>query len=377
MRICFVNDYFLKDPTATITGPMVQTYLLGEGLAKRGWNVDYVATTHSNRAGTTENHGGIQVRYLKADRWEFGSAWRIQKELSAVRADVFYQRGRSMLTYLASKAARRCRGRFIWASSGEGGCRRGKYMRQQLGKKKGLKRMIYRPIYALADRAYEAGIESADVVLVQTDFQRKELETEFNRNATIFRSGQPVPPVSVLEKPQPPVVLWIGALKPAKQPEMFLELAESCSQLDARFLMVGRADDARWRSRLTEVAKRSAKFCYRDEVPFEQVSPVFAEASVLLNTTVADYEGLPNAFIQAWLHGVPVVSLHADPDGLLGLEGIGFCAHTFEGLLERTKYLLLRPEERERMGKKARVLAEKEFGLDDILSRFERVAAGS
>ena len=37
MHICFVNDHFLKDPSATITGPMVQTWLLGSGLAERLW----------------------------------------------------------------------------------------------------------------------------------------------------------------------------------------------------------------------------------------------------------------------------------------------------------------------------------------------------
>ena len=118
MRICFVNDYFLKDTSATITGPMVQTYLLASGLARRGWAVEFVATTHSSRAGRTETHNGISVHYVKAaEKLEIGSALAVRKRLASIRADVFYQRGRSPLTGITAQAARRCGGKFIWASS--------------------------------------------------------------------------------------------------------------------------------------------------------------------------------------------------------------------------------------------------------------------
>jgi len=378
MRICFVNDFFLKDPSATITGPMVQTYLLATGLARRGWTVDYVATTRSDRAGTSESHDGVTVHLVRAsERWELGGALRIQRHLRAIREDVFYQRGRSALTGVAARAARACGGKFVWASSGESGVRRRKYLGQQLAKKKGWKRLLHWPIYARADRLYESGIEAADLVLVQTETQREELRKEFRRDSVVFRSGHPSPPESVLHKPQPPVVLWIGAIKPAKQPQMFLDLAAKCRDSDARFVLVGRVEDPKWRTTLAAAARNHPKFSHRDEVPFDQVSAVYAEASVLVNTTVPDYEGLPNAFIQAWLHGVPVVSLHSNPDGILEREGIGYYAGTFEGIVDRVKHLLLHTTEREAMGRKARAVAEKQFGIERILDEFERLISNT
>jgi glycosyltransferase involved in cell wall biosynthesis len=375
MRICFVNDYFLKDRSAAITGPMVQTYLLATGLARRGWTVEYVATTHSEPAGTTETHEGVTVHYVRAGRFfEVGSACAVAKKLRSIQADVFYQRGRSTLTGITARAARRCGAKFIWASSGESGVRRAKYVGERLAKKRGWRRFVLRPLYAWADRLYESGIEQADTVLVQTDRQREALKLAFGRDSIVFKSGHPVPPESALEKPQPPVVLWLGSVKPAKQPQLFLDLAVRCADLNGRFLLVGRMEDAGWRSRLSEVASQNSKFSFRDEVPFDEASALVAEASVLVNTTVPDYEGLPNVFIQAWLHGVPVVSLHADPDRVLEREQIGFRADTFEKLVEHTSFLLTHSAEREAMGRQARSYAEREFGMERILTQFEEIA---
>lgn len=375
-RICFVNDYFLKDRTATITGPMVQMYLLGTGLAKRGWRVEFIATTHSGRAGTMEVHDGVRVHYVRAaKRLEVGSALAVKRKLRSIEADAFYQRGRSMLTGITAEAAHARGAKFVWASAGESGCRRRRYMGQQLPRKSLWKRPIYWPVYMWADRLYERGIASADIVIVQTKYQQEELKKEFQRDSVIMKSGHPVPPESVLKKKEPPVVLWIGSVKPAKQPHLFLELVEKCEDLDARFQLVGRIEDAHWRERLTQTAGRNPKFSFRDEVPFDEVSRVFAEASVLVNTTIPDYEGLPNAFIQAWLHGVPVVSLHANPDGVLEKKGIGQNVESFDKLVEATRSLVIHNESRNQMGRRARAFAVEEYGLDGILTDFERIIA--
>ena len=38
------------------------------------------------------------------------------------------------------------------------------------------------------------------------------------------------------------------------------------------------------------------------------------------------HEGMPNVFLEAWARGVPVLSLHFDPDGKIAKEGLGLCA---------------------------------------------------
>ena len=61
-----------------------------------------------------------------------------------------------------------------------------------------------------------------------------------------------------------------------------------------------------------------------ERVPFDQMDGYFQHARLFLNTSMA--EGFPNAFLQAGKFGVPVASLHVDPDGMLSQHGCGTCA---------------------------------------------------
>ena len=55
-KICFICDSFISDKVATITGPTVQTYLIGKELSQRGWDVHYVAINHEGKDLVTETH---------------------------------------------------------------------------------------------------------------------------------------------------------------------------------------------------------------------------------------------------------------------------------------------------------------------------------
>ena len=54
-----------------------------------------------------------------------------------------------------------------------------------------------------------------------------------------------------------------------------------------------------------------------DDLPFDAMQRWFGDAAAFVSTSSAAYEGFPNVFLQAGAHGVPVLSLEADPDGLL------------------------------------------------------------
>jgi glycosyltransferase involved in cell wall biosynthesis len=83
-----------------------------------------------------------------------------------------------------------------------------------------------------------------------------------------------------------------------------------------------------------------------------------------------DYEGLPNVFIQSWLHGVPVVSLHSDPDDFIKKYKIGYQTGDFNLLVEKVRELINVPDLRIKMGQRARDFAIKEFSIQTIVDRF-------
>jgi glycosyltransferase involved in cell wall biosynthesis len=104
-------------------------------------------------------------------------------------------------------------------------------------------------------------------------------------------------------------------------------------------------------------------------LPHHAVHEQLRRSAVLVSTS--DYEGFPNTFIEAWLHGVPVVSLHADPDELLSRGGYGFVSGTESALEVHVRQLVDSPEEAARIGAAARdyALRAHSMGNADQIAR--------
>jgi glycosyltransferase involved in cell wall biosynthesis len=369
--ICFVNDFFIADEGVVTTGPMVQIYLLGRELSRRGWEVHHVVSTGNEKAGSIEEHQGVTVHYLPHHRYGVLVGFRrLVRKMKEIKADYYYQRGRSPLTGIVAYAAGSMGKEFIWSSAGARGVARRKYIREQLVKKSFIRKVILYPYFRLQDMIYEYGIRAADFALAQTEQQQKLLHEEFGRGSAVLGSGHHVPATSISDKPEPPMVLWCGAVKPSKQPEIFIELSNRLAGENARFVMLGRLLDRSYEEAIHRQQNFQEGFSYEGEVPFEETSEWFSRAWVLVNTTVKDLEGLPNTFIQAWQNGVPVVSLHADPDDMIKKKRIGYQECDIDVLTERVRTLVRDRELRRDMGWRARDSSTEVYGIESVVDRF-------
>jgi glycosyltransferase involved in cell wall biosynthesis len=73
--------------------------------------------------------------------------------------------------------------------------------------------------------------------------------------------------------------------------------------------------------RAAKEAKSLPNIDFLGEVsPFE-MEKWFQETKIFLNTSSS--EGFPNTFLQAWMNGVPVLSLDIDPDNLIEYNNLG------------------------------------------------------
>jgi glycosyltransferase involved in cell wall biosynthesis len=93
-----------------------------------------------------------------------------------------------------------------------------------------------------------------------------------------------------------------------------------------------------------------------------------------VNTSLPEAEGLPNAFIQAWLNHTPVLSLNHDPNGWIEKQDLGYCAHgNVEDFLAKSKALLQDDIRRKKMAENSRRFAKKTFAADETIDAYLKV----
>jgi glycosyltransferase involved in cell wall biosynthesis len=217
----------------------------------------------------------------------------------------------------------------------------------------------------------ELMLRSADILIAQNIYQRVACQRRFGRDVPLIRNGHRITKYS--ENVGRNVVLWVGRNDAQKQPRIFLELISSMP--DIHFIMVCNragaletADDADIKSR----AMRLANCEYYESVAFEEIDRFYSRARLLVNTSTG--EGFPNTFIQAALHSVPIVSLNADPDGVLSTFQIGYCAAgSYESLFKSVLEYVRNDEICRLHGQNGYHYAAKHHDIDKQAPEFVRI----
>jgi glycosyltransferase involved in cell wall biosynthesis len=291
----------------------------------------------------------------------FVDALRLYRALRAIRPDVIYQQVGCAHTGIAAFYARRNGCTMVWriASDRTVAPLQGSPWR--------------RPHHWIERRFLEYGIRHAAAIYAQNGLQQRLLRERYGRDCVLVRNFHPAPPGS---DPAPAAgrkrtVVWIGNMKPLKNPGAFLRLARAfATRGDVDFVMIGaRTGAGRWTQELMAGIAACANVRYLGVLAPHDVDEQLRRSCVLVNTS--DDEGFPNTFVQAWLRGVPVVSLHADPDELLSKGGCGFVSGTEERLREDVERLVDSPQEAGAIGGAARAYALRahSMGNADHLAR--------
>jgi glycosyltransferase involved in cell wall biosynthesis len=305
-----ITPLLLPSSGASAGGAETQIFLLASELARRGYRVALICFDDEGLADTI--NGVFIVRRPPPDRGrkrligklvEIITIWKV---LGRAKAPVVVQRAAGFITGAVALTARMRGMRFVYSSAN-----------------------IVDFTYERLDpsrrnrMAFHTGVRLSWRIIVQSSEQAELCRGRFHREAVIIKSiAQPAGPTP---RADPEAFLWVARLTSYKRPYEYLELARSVPE--ARFWMIATGGEQHAGLDAGELARAASEVPNLELLasrPRDQLMELIPRAVAMVNT--ADYEGMPNIFLEGWTRGVPALALSHDPDGVIERERLGFFA---------------------------------------------------
>lgn len=282
-----------------VGGAEVQQALVAALLARHGYRVsmiclDYGQAERAQVRGVTVYKMHKPAEGIPALRFLHPRLTSLWRALRRVDADIYYQRTSGVATGILAAFCARHHKRSIYAGASDvdflPGAEQIRFARD---------RWIFR-----------YGLRHVDRIFVQNSTQRERLLANYGRDCALIPNCYAPPPGGRADRAG--YVLWAGALRPQKRPEVLFEIARRLPQ--HRFVVIGGGDQGHageaYAAALRSAAVDLPNVQLLGFVPFAEADRRFDGARVLLSTSLL--EGFPNTFLQAWARGVPTVSF-VDP----------------------------------------------------------------
>jgi glycosyltransferase involved in cell wall biosynthesis len=221
-------------------------------------------------------------------------------------------------------------------------------------------------------KLFGLGVHLADEIVVQTREQVRMCEERFGRSPVLIRSiAEPAPQRAA----DPEAFLWIGRLAWYKRPFAFVELARSLPE--ARFWMVPvrepyDPDGYEFLARLEASAASTPNLELLPPRPRAELMYLVQRAVAIVNT--ADYEGMPNIFLEGWARGVPALALTHDPDRIIERHDLGgFADGSSEVLLELARSLWQNRSDQAELAARCREYVRQHHSSEAVSARWQMV----
>ncbi len=328
-------------------GIEVQLAHLGRGLAANGFDVVVVTCDFGQPDGLVVEGMRLLKSYpprsgLPVLRFFHPRLTRGVAALRAADADLFLVQGASLWAGIVRDVARLLGRRFVWL----------------VGHDHDVQAALP-DVHGWRDRTWvRRAIHGADAIVSQTEKQRGMLLEAFGRESEVIANPVELPPeYRIVDAAGAPSLVWLATYKPSKRPEWFTHFAERHPSVRCRMagvIPVPPLTHECW-DQARGVAERCPNLEVLPTIPHESIGEFLGGATLFAHSSPA--EGFPNAFLEAWAHGLPTVTCF-DPDGLIERERLGACREdyaTWEAELERR---IADPSLRAAEGARARAYVE-------------------
>lgn len=328
MKLAILAQSYLHDSTANINGTLVQQHNLAHGFNKQGVEVHYIATTKDKSKANHTREDGIHFHWIQAQNGLF--EWKrmldvYKNVLEDIAPDAVYVRGRNVLQYVAGNYAKTHDIPYVWGTNGEDSAELWKnFKRLKASQKSLVKKAILFPIKILEDFYINKGMKMSNVIVNQSTHQQKETKRILGKKGVVLPSYFYVPEQKDVIKEH--TILWLANLYEAKQPEIFIDAIKRLKLHQWKAILAGGTSDSNYTNTIKKYAS-GTNIEIPGKIDFKESFDYFQKAKIYVNTSRPNADGLPNAYIQSWLSGTVVCSLHHDPNSWMKDHQIGFCAN--------------------------------------------------
>jgi glycosyltransferase involved in cell wall biosynthesis len=334
-------------------GAELQQALLAKALSRAGFPVSLIVADYGQSDGAVwdgiktykayRQEEGIPVVRFLHPRWT--GLWAAMKRADA---DVYYTMCAGAQVGEMALFTRRYGRRLVFAAASDADC--------------DPRALLIR--YWRDRQLYRFGLTRADAVLSQSAAQQRSLARNFGVQSYIVEAlaepAERVPDFAARDID----VLWVANVRSLKRPDRLLEIARRLP--DLRFHMVGGpyAGERELFDSIRSQAARLPNVTFHGFVPYRDARVFYERARVLVNTS--EVEGFPNTYIQAWMHGAPVVTF-IDPDSVIGREGLGHAAGSVDEMCASVRAVLADEAQWSRLSERCRRHADRRFDPSRIL----------
>jgi len=325
MKVCIVSlhlaAYFDPAPRWKYAGAEVQAAFVARALKEQGLDVSLVVSDLS---------AGLHIPYPVENAFQSDSGipvlrffhprmTGIHDALARADADIYYQRNAGMITGLVANFARRHGRTFVYGAGSDSDFS---------------SRTVL--IDGVRDKTmFMYGLRRAHGVVVQNNAQLEIAKKSLTAPIVAISNGV-IPADDVGPHADGPIV-WAGSMREVKRPNLFIELARRFPTRE--FVIVGGSTttEVDYAATAEKAARAEPNIRLTGWLAHADVIREIARASVVVNTSRV--EGFPNVYLEAWNHGVPVVSF-SDVDGLLAHEKLGALCADLDDMERRLRALL-------------------------------------
>ncbi len=357
MKICIISNthLFIK-----VGGAELQTYLISNFLRTKGYEVYYIFNSNINQKFPDDGIIYFKIKNYEGNQYNFLNYFKLKRILKNISPDIVFQRSvnsySGFLSFLKNKL------NYIYIislSSDINSIKHNKYKNNKV------KTLINIPNNILSNY----GLLKADEIIVQSKYQKENILKIFHRNSSIIYNGLSIEKNEKSDKSDF-TILWVGNIKPLKQPEIFIRIANYFKNYQIKFIMIGELKEDKYSNHIRILLKNS-NVEFLGKKSLKETNKYFKKSSIYINTS--KYEGFPNTYIQSWLNEAIVISLNVDPDNILEKNHIGFKINNEIEI----KYLILKLYQNQnilnKIGKRAYKYAESNHNINKNLNKLVEI----